>query len=373
MQYCSTCVLPDTRPNISFAADGSCNCATKAEKDGIDWEERESIFIKLVKSVKERRCSYDCVVPVSGGKDSTWQTVKALELGLNPICVTWRTPARNTLGKKNLDNLISLGVTHIDVTINPITERLFTLRAFERYGNPVIPMHMALHAIPLQFAVNYHVPLILWGENSAFEYGGNNHLLKGLELNHAWLKEYGVTNGTTADDWVDHNNLTYQAMSPYRWPSDEAQSAAGVKAVFLGQYFRWDPSETFNIAQLNGFEASDTPKTGYYRYADIDDAFLITIHHWMKWFKFGFTRLWDNLSIEIRNGRMSRDEAIDLIKSVGPEHPEEEIDQFCAYTQISREYFFEIVESFRNQDIWKRNAESIWTIPKFLITDWIWQ
>ena len=135
---------------------------------------------------------YDCIIPVSGGKDSTWQVITALDYGLKPLCVTWKTPARNTLGAKNLQNLVNLGVDHIDFSINPKVERRFTLKAFEGLGSPVIPMHMALHAIPLQFAVNFRVPLILWGENSAYEYGGQDEALKGVRLTHAWLKKYGV-------------------------------------------------------------------------------------------------------------------------------------------------------------------------------------
>ena len=253
MNYCQTCILPDTRPNIQFDSNGKCNCATEYIKQNIDWKSREDKFKELIKEIKSKKAIYDCVIPVSGGKDSTWQTVKALEYGLNPLCVTWRTPARNSLGKKNLRNLISLGVNHIDFSINPKIEKRFTLKAFTKMGSPVIPMHMALHAIPLQLAIKFKIPLILWGENSAFEYGGNDEALKGFQLNHAWLKGYGVTNGTIAEDWVDEN-LTKQEIAPYQWPSDEIQEKSGVKSVFLGHFFQWDPSETYRIAQEHGFK-----------------------------------------------------------------------------------------------------------------------
>jgi len=372
VNYCKTCILPDTRPGIRFDDSGNCNCSTLSLKANVAWNQRQEQFQALVQEVKLQGLLYDCIIPVSGGKDSTWQTLKALECGLNPLCVTWKTPARNTLGAANLQNLISLGVNHIDFSVNPKVERKFTLKAFERMGSPLIPMHMALHAIPLQIAVNFRIPLILWGENSAYEYGGDDEALKGLRLNHAWLRQYGVTNGTTAEDWVD-DELSSADLSPYLWPSDADQAEAGVTAVFLGYYFRWDPLETYHIAKQHGFQADTKPKTGYYEFADIDDEFLIAIHHWMKWYKFGFTRLWDNLSLEIRNGRMTREEAIDIICQTGDETPHDAIDRFCDYVGINRQRFFEIAERFRNPKIWQQNSFGVWSIKNFLIQNWNWQ
>ncbi len=370
IKYCKTCVLPDSRPNIIFDAKGICNSSTIAKKEKIDWANRKLEFEKIVKHVKSKKRLYDCVIPVSGGKDSTWQVIKALEYNLNPLCVTWKTPSRNDLGKSNLKNLINLGVNHIDFTINPNVEKLFTLKAFKKFGNPLIPMHMALHAIPLQIAVNFKIPLILWGENSAFEYGGDETLMGDI-LNHEWLKKYGVTNETSSEDWIDED-LNSEYLSPYQWPSDRLQKNAGVKAVFMGYFFHWDPLITYKISKKFGFKPANKPKTGFYNYADIDDSFLITVHHWMKWYKFGFTRLWDNLSIEIRNGRMSRDDAIILIKKHGNENPDNEINLFCDYLGISKVEFFKIASGFRNNKIWSKNKDGIWYIKNFLINDWIW-
>ena len=149
LRYCKRCVLPNTRPNLRFDDEGNCNCATGDKKREIDWQVREIDFRHLIDRVKALNRSYDCVIPVSGGKDSTWQVIKCLEHGLHPLCVTWRTPARNALGQANLDNLISLGVDHVDFSVNPDVERKFMLKALDRYGSPAIPMHMALVLLPL--------------------------------------------------------------------------------------------------------------------------------------------------------------------------------------------------------------------------------
>jgi N-acetyl sugar amidotransferase len=372
LQYCKTCILPNTRPNINFKPDGSCNCATAQKKGLIDWKKRDSDFNILVNQIKDLNASYDCVIPVSGGKDSTWQTIKALEVGLRPLCVTWKTPGRNELGSQNLQNLINKGVDHIDFSINPKVEKIFTLKAFEKFGSPVIPMHMALHAIPLQVSIAFNIPLILWGENSAYEYGGDDESLKGVRLNRNWLKKYGVTNGTTAEDWADIN-LPISSLTPYIWPSDDVQQRAGVRAVFLGHYYQWDPEITFFVAKKHGFNAAPKPKTGLYSYADIDDDFLITIHHFLKWYKFGFTRLWDNLSLEIRNNRITRSEAIEMVERVGEEKPVKEIEKFCKYVDINESKFFEIAERFRNTKIWKKDLRGVWKIDNFLCQNWKWK
>ena len=373
-KYCQKCILPNTRPNINLTSNSKiCDaCATSISKPNINWEEREKNLEKFLKKIKKLKSEFDCIIPVSGGKDSTWQVIKALEYGLNPLCVTWRTPARNTLGEKNLRNLINLGVNHIDFTINPKVEKAFTLKTFRTMGSSVIPMHMALHAIPLNLAVKFKIPLIIWGENSAYEYGGNNESLKGVNLTRKWLEKYGVTNGTTAENWID-DNLTESKLKPYFWPSDDAQKEVGIVAIFLGYYFNWDPVMTFKVAKEHGFTQSEIPKTGLYDFADVDDAFLITIHHWMKWYKFGFTRLWDNLSIEIRNGRLSRDEAINIISERGDETPYSEIEKFCEYLQITNEEFWQIANSFRNKDIWKKDKKGTWKIDDYLIKDWSWK
>ncbi len=373
MRYCNTCILPDTRPNLKIMDDGRCNAchSWSDKKENIDWTKREQDFQNLVSEVKAKNAEWDCVIPVSGGKDSTWQTIKALEYGLKPLCVTWNTPARNEIGQRNLNNLIALGVDHIDFTINPKVEKELTLRTFIEKGAMAISMHLALFAIPQQIAIRFGIPLVLWGENSGIEYGGDDQEALGFRMNEAWLKAYGVTNGTTAKDWA-HDGLTMKDLAAYRWPSDEELEKAGVTAAFLGWYFEWDPEVTKKVAEDHGFKALEgAPKTGLYDYADIDDEFLIGLHHWVKWYKFGFTRLWDNLSLEIRSGRITREDAIKIVRETGEEFPEEAIEKFCAWADITKPEFMSYAEKFRNEDIWVKKGNH-YEIEDFLIEDWAW-
>lgn len=372
MTYCSRCILPDTRPNLVIGPDGVCNaCAAHAERPAVDWAARAEAFREVVRNAKARKARWDCVVPVSGGKDSTWQIVRCLELGLHPLAVTWRPPVRTAIGEANLRNLVSLGVDHIEVTVNPRAEKVFLRKSLERFGAAGIPMHMALFSVPLDVACRFEVPLVVWGENTATEYGGGEEERRGFRMDDAWIARFGVTHGTTARDWVDEE-LTASDLAAYFGPTGRELEARGVLAVFLGHYFPWDPRETYRVAREHGFRARDEGAiTGIYDYADIDDPF-IAVHHAFKWYKFGFTRTWDNLALEIRNGRMTRDEAIAILRQRGDETPRDAIRAFCAHVGMTEAWFFELAERFRNPAVWAR-VDDRWTIPGFLVPDWKWE
>ncbi|MDE0973589.1 MAG: N-acetyl sugar amidotransferase [Candidatus Nanopelagicales bacterium] len=372
IRYCKWCVLPDSRPHLKLDAEGVCSaCRRHNQKPSIDWTGRKIQFLKLCEEVRSRDRDYDCVIPVSGGKDSTWQVAMCLEQGLKPLAVTWRSPGRTAIGQRNLDNLISLGVDHIDYSINPDIERAFMLRTFEKAGSTAIPMHLAIFSIPLRIASAFNIPLVVYGENSASEYGGRDEDARSELLDSNWVQRYGVTQGTVAADWTD-TELTARDLLAYSPPSSHTLESAGIKSVFLGHYFPWDPQTTRDAAIKSGFEIdSSGPRTGLFDYADIDDDF-ISLHHWMKWYKFGFTRTYDNLSLEIRNGRMTRDEAVETLRQRGDETPWEDLQMLSSFAGVSVEWLLSIAETFRSEEVWDRRPDGIWEIPGFLISEWQW-
>ena len=372
MNYCIKCILPDTRPNLIIDTEGVCNaCKNHNQKKNIDWKARKEKLLKVIENAKKRSKGYDCLIPVSGGKDSTWQVVKCLDYGLNPLAVTWKTPARTTIGQINLDNLKSLGVDHIDYQINPKVESKFLFNSFNKFGTSGLPQHMAIFNIPINIAVKFQIPLVVWGENSAFEYGGKDDEAKGFVLDDKWKKVFGVTHGTTAEDWIG-KNINKKDLTAYFGPTDEEINKSGVLAIFLGYYLKWDVETSFLIAKENGFiKDSSGPRVGYYDYADIDCDFM-SIHHYLKWHKFGFTRTWDNLSLEIRNNRITRQEAINRIKEIGDETPHGDIEKFCNFIDINKKQFFSICDKFRNKKIWSRDSNNFWKINNFIIDEWNW-
>lgn len=371
MIYCNKCILPHTRPNL-FNKDNDyiCSaCKNSFSKNSINWHYRKSQFLKIIKKTKQTKNIYDCIIPFSGGKDSVWQLQTALQYDLKPLCLTWKTPSRTKEGYFNLANSINyFGCDHIDFTINPKIEKYFTLKSFKKFGTTLIPMHMAIHGLPQQIAIKLGIPLIIQGENSAFEYGGVKLNSFSNIINNKWLKKHGNTHGTTYKDWFD-KSLNKSNMWPYIWNSDNKLKHYKINTIFLGHYFKWDPKLTFKISKKIGFKIPHIAKTGLYKFADIDDEFLITVHHWMKWYKFGFTRTWDNLSIEIRNNRLTREQAINYVSKNIENIPLKEIKLFSHYVDISTNEFFKIADKFRNKKIWSKNKYSKWSIKNFLIKD----
>jgi len=372
MKYCTECLLPNSRPNLSLNDLGVCNgCSNYKNRADVNWTDRHNQLKDLVDHAKRKKAQYDCIVPVSGGKDSTWQVIKCLELGLKVLAITWKTPGRNELGKSNLENLISLGADHIDFTINPKIEKKFMLKTFIKSGSPAIPMHLAIFSIPIRFALLMEIPLVIYGENSAVEYGGANKNDDTSRLNQEWVDIYGVTQGTSINDWVD-DELQIRDLLSYAPPRESELSYSGIKSIFLGHYLQWDPRVSRDIAALNGFKERESGAlTGYYEFADIDDEF-ISVHHWLKWYKFGFTRAFDNLSLDIRKGLITRDEALSTLVILGVQTPIQNITSYCEYVGISYTQFMEYGEKFRNLNIWKKNSKGNWYIPDFIIPNWSW-
>lgn len=345
--WCSNCVLPSTRPNLKINKKGICNaCENKRLK--ISWQKRLISLKKIISVSKTKSNNYDCVIPVSGGKDSTWQIYKCISFGLKPLAISWKPHLRTKIGYKNLHNLQNLGVDHMDITTNPKIEKKILLETFKRKGSTAISMHLGIFNIPLLIAKKFKIPLVVWGENSAAEYGHKNKRDIQSDLDNKWFKNYGVTNNVNYKNLISYG---FKKKDIYFYtPLNEKYK---VKQIFLGNFIKWDPLEVSNMAKKLGFKSAKKPKTGYYNFSDIDDDF-ISIHHWMKYYKFGFTRLFDNLSIEIRNKRLSRNKAISIIKKSSFTPPKNDINKFCKYVNISTKQFFLIAEKFRNKKIWRK-------------------
>ncbi len=369
MKYCKLCVQPDTRPGIELDASGVCNaCIGHEEKTAvINWAERKEQFENLIKSCQERKDGpYDCLIPVSGGKDSTYQLhVMKNIYKLNPLCVTIRTPARTELGQRNLDNLIRIGVDHIDFSINTEVERKFIYKALEKTGIVSLPFHMALFSIPLRFAAKFKIPLIVWGESTQMEYGGSASDRKNPYMDAEWVKKYGCSDGMLGEDWIDQD-LSENELYPYCFPDGEELEKAKIQSVFLGYYFKWDPVKNMETARNLGFQhREEGPALGLYDFSDVDCDFIV-IHHYIKWLKFGMTRLFDNISVEIRNGRMTREEGIQRIRQNEVAPPKKQISMYCDFLKIPETQFWEILETFRNHVIWKKDDKGNWYLPDFL-------
>ena len=375
MRYCKRCILPDTRPGIFLDNEGVCSgCRGHDDKEiTINWARRAAAFKEIVAEAKTHSTGYDCIVPVSGGKDSWYQVITCQQYGLKVLGVTWRTPGRTGIGQRNLDNMISrLSLDHIDFTIDPDVERRFMIAAYERKGATAIPMHMALFAIPIRFAVQMRIPLVIWGENPQLEFGGEQVERLATELDLHWIAKHGVTNQTAREDWIGVKDLTNEDLAAYRLPLESDFRSFAPKSIFLGSFFKWNSFENTRVSAKHGFESNAANlKTGVWHFADIDCHF-IALHHFLKWYKFGFLRSFDNLSVQIRYGLTTREDAIRELREKGFQVPNDDITRFCEFADKPESWFWETAESFRNNsEVWRRHGDT-WTIPGFLIDDWDW-
>ncbi|NOX15394.1 MAG: N-acetyl sugar amidotransferase [Epsilonproteobacteria bacterium] len=364
MKYCKKCIMPTSRPGITLNEDGICGgcLGFKEKKEEIDWVSRGKELDKVLDNFRGKG-DYDCLIPVSGGKDSTWQVYTMLQKGMKPLAITIKCQYRTELGQRNLDNLVSLGVDHIDFTINPEIDSKFMLKTFEKQGNPSLVEHLIMWSTIIKTALRYDINLIVWAENSALEYGGSKDDRNKFRMDYDWIKKYGVTNGTVAEDWID-DNLTSKDMASYMLPDESELDKAGIENLFLGMYMEWEPEDIAKKSQTIGFEWAENPVLGLHPFVGVDCDFRV-VHHFMKWYKFGLTKLWDNLAIEIREERMSRKEAIEFLRTNIEPIPYKEIESFCAYIRISKERFFEIAETHRNLNIWKKDKNNNWYLPEF--------
>ena len=366
LKYCVKCVMPNTRPKLSFNKDGVCSACIGAEENKrIDWKSREKELAKIFDKHRSKT-KYDCIVPVSGGKDSIYQVhVVKNVYNMNPLCVTYRSDTRTKIGEHNIQVLRNMGVDHIDFTPNPIGFRKLCKKTFEEVGDCSIADHLAIWGSIPKFSIAFNIPLVIYGENPDMEYGADRSEREISTINRNWLKNQPILKGRTAEDWCD-KNLKIEEIRALTYPPTKSLIKIGYIPLFLGYYLPWDVKRNFEIAKTYGFMERQRPIMGIYRYADLD-CIRIVIHHYFKWLKFGFNKVTDNACNEIRKGRMTRDEAIRLVReNDGLKPPKEYIMQFCNYIGITEKHFWKVLERFRNKDIWKKDKNGEWYLKGWI-------
>jgi N-acetyl sugar amidotransferase len=357
MKYCKICVYPDTKPELKFDEHGICSaCNNNKLKSSINWEERKSQFSELLEKYRSKNDStYDCIIPVSGGKDSTYQAyVMKEEFGMNPLLVNFLPRDLVPLGRKNIENLKNLGFDYIEFTANPIVYRKLAKIGLMELGDVTWPEHHGLFTVPTQIAVAYNIPLIVWGENPHFEYGG---LGLGFNLDRKWLVNHG---GYFLDkmpiEKVTSFGINMSDLKPYLYPKDEQINQVGVTGVFLGSYIKWDIFKQLEIVKKLGLSVSDKPKEGTYQNWENLDEKYTGMHDYFKWIKYGFGRATDHACIDISYKKINREQAIELVKNYEGKIPTWYFDEFLNDFELTKEEFFKIVDKFANHSLFKKNA-----------------
>lgn len=353
--------MPSTKPDLKFDGDGVCSACRGAEwKDQIDWDARRREWNELCGWARtealRRGNTYDCIVPVSGGKDSTFQVLTCVQSGLRPLGVSFEPTSMTPLGEANLRNLSRL-CDVVQIRKNRVAYNKMARHAFRTVGDHDWPNHVGIFTTPVQEAVRQNIPLLIWGENCQLEYGyPNDTVARSKHLDRRWLEEFGGLLGLRVSDFLhaDYGVSTFD-LQLYRYPSIEDLSRVGVRGHYLGYYFKWDARVQVEKIKPFGWRESPVPIDGTYTTYENLDCALVGWHDYLKYVKFGFGRATDHACIDIRNGRMAREAAVDLVSRIDGKPPMM-LDEFCDFLAMGRGEVLEIIDSFTNQDLFVRDA-----------------
>jgi N-acetyl sugar amidotransferase len=361
MKYCVNCVLPDTKPDLYFDESGVCSaCTSYLKRNSIDWIDRERQLIKIIDKYRAGKHNlWDCIIPVSGGKDSTLQVIKVLELGLKPLCVTSTTCDLSEIGRKNINNIKQLGVDHLEFSPNPKIRAKLNRIGLELVGDISWPEHVGIFTIPVRAAVQFKVPLIVWGENSQNEYGGPATAAEKSVLDRRWLEEFGGLLGLRVSDLIVNYGFTESELIPYLYPSDKELAEVGVTGIFLGHYYQWDGMINYFLAQANGFTSLGKVVEGSIVDYENLDNYQTGIHDYFKFLKFGFGRTSDIVSLFIRRNRITRAQGLQLVKLHDGKYPwtylGKSLEEIIKPLGLSVEEFNTICDRFTNGNIFTKS------------------
>lgn len=359
--YCTRCLYPETKPDLSFDEDGVCSaCRSYENRKKVDWQKRQSEFTEIIKPYRSADgANYDALVPVSGGKDSTYQVIKLLENGLNPLCVTGTTDSLSDIGRRNIENIKNLGVDYIEVSMNPHIRRKINRLSLQLVGDISWPEHIAIFTIPVRIAVQMNIPLIVWGENSQSEYGGPAAAQESKVLDRQWLEEFGGLLGLRVTDLIGQEGIEKRHLIQYMYPTDEELQRVGVTGIFLGYFFPWDGYTNALYAQAHGFETYPTLVEGSLANYENLDNHQTGIHDYFKFLKFGFGRATDIANNHIRRNRLLREDALKLVKLHDGQFPRtclgKPIEETLAEISMTLEQFNKICDQFTNKKLFKCN------------------
>lgn len=361
LTYCRQCVMPSTKPDLFLDEAGVCNaCRSYENRNTVDWDQRARELEIVLDKYRGNGSNWDCIVPVSGGKDSTYQVIRMLQFGLNPLCVTSTTCDLSDIGRRNIESLKRLGVDHIEISPNPLIRAKLNRIGLTQVGDIAWPEHVGIFTVPVRAAVQFNVPLIVWGENSQNEYGGPAAAADNNVLNRRWLEEFGGLLGLRVSDLLGQEGVEEKHLINYTYPTDEELARVGVTGLFLGHYIPWDGMANALIAQASGFESYGRPVEGaMVDYENLDNN-QHGIHDYLKFIKFGFGRATDHACLHIRRGRLTRQDGLDVVRRLDGRFPwsylGKSLEDILAPLGMTVEEFTRICDKFTNKKIFKRDV-----------------
>ena len=378
MKYCSRCCYPEnTRPTMMFDENGVCSGCIAFENrqtQDVDWEVKKQELQELLDEYKQKarknNSPYDCIIPVSGGKDSHYQAHLLTKVfKMRPLFVTYNHAYNTKLGIRNLTNMLEkFGCDLLRYSTNPVTARKLSSFMLSKVGDITWHYHAGIMTFPIQTAVRYKIPLIVWGDHGESMYFGRNNLSDNVEFTKKNRQEH-LMRGFEPEDILDdpeNKEITRQDLGPFFYPSDEEIESIGVRGIYLSNYdpFNFDEHTKFVIENY-GFETMQEREAHINLHEKTDD-FMQDTHNYLKYLKFGYGRITDQVSIHIRERRMSREEGIDWIERKEYLKRPKNLDVFLKFVGLTESEFLDKIEHLRDETIWEKKSNGKWEL-----LDWI--
>ena len=366
VKFCKKCVISNQRPRIVFDDEGVCSACRHAEqkKNEINWALRKKKLKELCDKHRRKDGYWDVVVPGSGGKDSAYVAhLLKNEYGMHPLCVTWAPFKYTDIGLQNFNNFVSSGFTTISGYANGRIHRKLARISFEEVGDNFLPFTWGQHSFVHHIALRYNIKLVFYGELGEIEYGGDPQFRNSPEIA---MEHWAITfwKGTTVDDLVKYGlehkdyfkkeDFGQSDLIFYR-PPNIKEMEASTEVHWMSYYQKWVPQESYYYAsEHTGFKANPERSEGTYsKYASLDDR-LDGLHYYLMLIKFGIGRATSDAAHEIRDGHITRDEGVALVKKFDNEAPTKYLKETLEYLDIDEEHYWKVIDSFRLPHIWTK-------------------
>lgn len=362
IKFCKNCVMPNTRPGIEFNDDGVCSaCVNYTKRANIDWNKRWDELEKLC--AKYRGCngdSYDCAIAVSGGKDSHYQVYIMKELlGMNPLLISVDSDNWTETGRINRANISeAFGCDIVSLSLNRRISKLMAKKALINLGSPTWYMDAAIYAFPYRTAIQLGLKLLVYGENVNYEYGGQQ---KEETYSAKRQRENDVVKPVDLSMWIDQN-ISVKDLYSITQPSYEEAENAGLEPIYLSYFVPWDSHHNYEVAKRYGFhhlEHEWVREGTIEQYNQIDSAAYL-INQWFKYPKFGHASAAEMASRWIRSGRITRDEAIELVKKYDHKLDQYVLDDFLTFIGMTHGEFWVIADKWYNPALFYQDKDGVW-------------
>lgn len=366
IQVCHECLYTSNHPlHLTFDESGVCSgCEVHEEKDVLDWTGRADKLRAILEAYRNRSSNnYDCIIPVSGARDSFFivHTIKSV-YGMNPLLVTYNKHYNTAVGVRNLANLrIKFDCDIMTLTVNPDTVKKITRATMRRFGSMYWHCLAGQTVFPVQIAVKFKIPLIIWGAHQGVDQVGMFSHLDEVEMTRKYRKEHDLM-GYEADDLIaDFDGISERDILPYRYPGNRELEKVGVRGIYLNNYIRWDSrAQHEQMIRRYGYETGEQTRT-FDTYNDVDCWNYSDVHDYIKFVKHGYGKVTDHACREIRLKRLTRVAGLELVRQYGA-RPPRSLDLFLNWLGITKNAFHYIIDQHRNPSIWARDEDWCWQV-----------